>query len=64
MRRPAVTPTVALLFRLPFRLKTKLDLYLYSPLEGRVPYGSHSRLICKLLEDFLATVESKDDPLD
>lgn len=64
MRRPNAIPSAALTVRLPMPLKTRLDLYLFSPLEGRVPHGAHQRLLTQLLEDFLSKVEiPQNDPL-
>jgi hypothetical protein len=40
---------------LPRSLTTKIDLLLFSELEGRVPFGAWSRLVEQLLKDYLTT---------
>ena len=47
-----IIPTVQLCVWLPADLRTKLDMHLFSEAEGRVPKGSHQRLICQLLREF------------
>lgn len=39
---------------LPISLCTKIDLLLYSELEGRVPHGAWSKLVAQLLEAHIA----------
>ncbi len=39
--------------RIPESLAMKVDLELYSELEGRVPYGKRSELIADLLTEWL-----------
>lgn len=41
-------------FRIRENLIARLNLLLYSPTEGRVPYGAQSDLIEGLLDDFFA----------
>ena len=38
---------------LPVSLCTKIDLLLYSELEGRVPHGAWSKLVAQLLESHI-----------
>lgn len=45
-------PTIALTVRLPEPIKAKLDLYLYSEVEGRVPKGKHQEFFIRLLNDY------------
>lgn len=40
-RKPAVTPTEHLHLKLEASSRARLDLHLFSDLEGRVPKGSH-----------------------
>lgn len=44
--------------RLPTDIADRLDLLLYSPLQGRVPYGAREKLITTLLEKFFASSEA------
>jgi len=37
---------------LPVDLRTKLDLHLYSELEGRVPQGSHQEFLSSRIREF------------
>ena len=39
-RKPNVEPSLATNLHLPESARTRLDLLLYSPLEGRVPKGA------------------------
>jgi hypothetical protein len=43
---------------LPTSLKARVDLFLYSPAEGRVPYGAFAKLVETLLTDYLDKAES------
>ena len=46
--RRTIRPTY-LNLALPEDIRAKLDLHLFSDLEGRVPHGAYSRFICHLL---------------
>ena len=52
-RKPNVEPTSSINLHLPETLRVRLDLLLYSELEGRVPKGSYLRFFsARLLEFF------------
>lgn len=51
-RKPALVPTEHLHIKLEAPIRLKMDLFLYSPLEGRVPKGSHKKFIEMLVEEF------------
>lgn len=52
-RRPLVEPTVATNLHLPESLRTRLELELFSELEGRVPHGAYQRFFSeRLVEHF------------
>lgn len=52
-RKPNVEPTSAINLHLPESLRTRLDLILFSELEGRVPKGSYLRFFsARLVEWF------------
>lgn len=54
MPRPkSVNPTVAKEIYLDQRLVAKVDLALFSELEGRVPQGAWQRLLTQLLQQWL-----------
>lgn len=47
---------------LPQTICTKVDLILFSEIEGRVPHGAWSRYVCNLIEaDLKARAERKKD---
>lgn len=53
MPRPrAIHPWVKLDLRFPAPLRAKLDIYLFSPVEGRVPLGRYNEFMNELLESF------------
>lgn len=58
-QRKAIEAVGHLHVHLPKSLKERLDLYLYSPLEERIPHAAHQKLICQLLREFFdnATVD-------
>lgn len=41
---------------IPESVCTKVDLQLFSELEGKVPHGEWGRLVTRLLENWLATL--------
>lgn len=49
-----VVPSVERILTLPIDLSTRVDLELYSELEGRVPYGARQRFFTQLLRDYFA----------
>ena len=51
-RRPNIHRPVSLHVNLPEDIRGKLDLYLYSPLENRVPVGAYSKFICERVREF------------
>ena len=42
---------------LPTDLVARVDLHLYSDLEARVPFGAWSKLVERLLTEYLATIK-------
>lgn len=40
-------------FAIPESLRTRLDLRLYSEVEGRVPHGAYSDYLCSLIREDL-----------
>ena len=52
--RPAqVVPSVSRHIRLKAPLATELDLHLFSPVEGRVPYGALSEFVAQACRELL-----------
>lgn len=45
---------------IPTSIHTRVELQLFSELEGRVPHGAWSRLTSKLLEEWLAKLPKKE----
>lgn len=58
-RKLNITPTTKLQVWIPAPLKARVDLHLWSELEGRVPLGAHQKFIVDLLNDFF---RSHHDP--
>lgn len=58
-RRPNAIPTEALNLRLPLDIKAKIDLHLFSEVEGRVPKGAYAKFFEGLAREFFTKVESK-----
>mgnify|MGYP001554756895 CR=1 FL=1 len=53
MARPRnIHSAVPLRVRLPLPTRAKLDLYLFSQVEGCVPKGAYTKFITSLIEDF------------
>lgn len=46
---------------LPQSLVARVDLELYSELEGRVPFGAWQRFVAGLIEQYFQNVQRKDD---
>lgn len=51
-RRPNIDPPVKLTLHLPQSVHTRLSLYLYSELEGRVPYGAFNKFFTERTNEF------------
>ena len=54
-RRPNIEPSVATNLHLPESVRTRLDLVLFSELEGRVPKGAYQRFFLERLQEFFTT---------
>ena len=54
-RRPNIGPSVATNLHLPETVRTRLDLILFSELEGRVPKGAYQRFFLERLQEFFTT---------
>lgn len=52
-RPPAVIPKVYLRLALPADLRMKLDMHLFSEVEGRVPLGKYAEFFAERLEEML-----------
>ncbi len=51
-RPPSLTPKTTLHTVIPLDVRTKLDLHLFSPAEGRVPYNAYSEFIVARCREF------------
>ena len=61
MPRPRLTvPTRQIHFRIPEPLAARLELYLMSEIEGRVPFGGYQVFFEKILREFFAKFEQKE----
>jgi len=54
-RKPNVIPSVQTNVSLPETWRTKVDLLLYSELEGRVPKGAYQRFFLERLHEYFET---------
>lgn len=53
MPRPkSITPYVQLLFVIPVDLKGRLDVYLFSEAEQRIPYGAYKEFFSSRIKEF------------
>lgn len=51
-RRKELDPRVPLFLMLPASVRTRLDLHLFSELEGRVPQGSYQQFFLERIREF------------
>jgi hypothetical protein len=51
-RRPNIDPPVSLLLKLPESLRARLDLLLFSELEGRVPKGKYQEFFIERMREY------------
>ena len=51
-RRPNVIPPTRLTLRLPEDVRAKLDLHLFSELEGRVPQGRYQEFFLARIKEY------------
>lgn len=58
-RSPNILRPSKLTMNLPEDIRARLDLHLFSSVEGRVPHGAYARLISSLLREYLDKVEAK-----
>jgi len=61
-RKSALVPTEHLHIKLEAPLRAQMDLFLFSPLEGRVPKGSHKEFIEMLIKEFFARKRKEEAP--
>lgn len=55
-RPPNAIPSEPLNLRLPTDIKAKIDLHLFSEVEGRVPKGAYARFFESLAREFFQKV--------
>ncbi len=55
-RRKNIIPVTQLCLKLPEDLRAKLDLYLFSDLEGRVPQGKYQEFFIARIKEFFEKV--------
>lgn len=51
-RKANIDPPVPLTLKLPETIRTRLDLCLYSPLEGRVPQGKYQEFFLERINEY------------
>jgi hypothetical protein len=57
-RQPNIIRSTSLDLAIPEDLRIKLDLELFSEVEGRVPKGAYKNFICGLLTDYFRQKET------
>ena len=60
-RRANIIRPVKLTINLPEDVRTKLDLLLFSQVEGRVPVGAYQRFFIDRINDYFNRLETKSD---
>jgi hypothetical protein len=56
-RHPNIIPTEAIRFHIPRDLRMKVDLFLFSTAEKKIPYAAHQRFYSSLIRWFFDTEE-------
>jgi len=51
-RHPNIVPSISLKTNLPIDIRTKLDLHLFSELEGRVPHGAYQKFLVEIINQY------------
>lgn len=54
-RKPLVEPSIPTHLHLPASWRTRLDLVLFSPVEGRIPKGAYQRFFLDRLVEYFDT---------
>lgn len=54
MKPPKILRPIRLSTTIPEDVRAKLDLYLYSEVEGRVPFGAYQKFIVERTQEFFA----------
>jgi hypothetical protein len=60
MRRPNILRPIKLTTTLPEDIRAKLDLYLYSEVEGRVPKGAYQQFFIERIQEFFQQRKPND----
>lgn len=58
-RPPNIIPPTRLTLRLPEDVRARLDLYLWSELEGRVPFGRYQEFFLARIREFFDSLEKE-----
>jgi hypothetical protein len=59
-RPPNIQRPVAMNLHLPEDIRTRLDLFLFSTVEGRVPKGAYQAFFIERINEFFARNEATD----
>ncbi len=51
---PNTIPPTRLEVYIPADIRARMDLHLYSSVEGRVPHGAYKKFLCELIREFFA----------
>jgi hypothetical protein len=53
-RKASPTPALSIHLHLPAEIGTRLQLYLFSEVEGKVPYGAYQAFVTARLQEFFS----------
>jgi hypothetical protein len=62
MRRPNIVRPVKLTINLPEDVASKLALFLFSELEGRIPHGAYQKFFVERINEFFLTHNIPEHP--
>lgn len=60
-RRPNIERPAQLCLRLPETVKARLDLFLMSEAEGRIPKGAYQRFFLDRINEFFSKIEVQNE---
>lgn len=55
---PNTIPPTRLEVYIPSDIRARMDIHLYSSLEGRIPHGAYKKFLCELIRDFFEKLDS------
>ena len=59
-RNPNIIRPIKTTINLPEDIRTKLDVLLFSPVEGRVPHGAYSKFFVERINEYFLSLEGSN----